>query len=167
VVTDTWDVGRHLDAVAQSHAGHLAKRRVGLLRRGGVHTRADAPSLRASLQRRRLGLAQLRLAALADQLLDRRHWACLSLRPPGRTSALRYAPCDRHTRSGVSPRPRPGPLNPSPGLWSTPTLTPAERKPSWAHARVARQSRARGERVPTVRTLVKIARRANRRNTLH
>src|SRR6187402_1720388 len=31
VVTDTWDVGRHLDAVAQSHTGHLAKRRVGLL----------------------------------------------------------------------------------------------------------------------------------------
>src|SRR4051795_8735918 len=89
VVTDTGDVGRHLDTVAQPHTGHLAQRRVGLLRRGGVHTRADASPLRASLERRRLRLAQLRLAALADQLLDRRHWACLSLRPRGRTSTLR------------------------------------------------------------------------------
>src|SRR5213075_3291705 len=88
VVTDTGDVGRHLDTVAQPHTGNLAQRRVGLLRRGGVHTRADAPSLRAALERRRLRLAQLRLAALADQLLDRRHWACLSLRPRGRTSSL-------------------------------------------------------------------------------
>src|SRR5688500_10438207 len=49
VVTDTGDVGRHLDTVAQSHTGHLAQRRVRLLRRGGVHTRADATPLRAAL----------------------------------------------------------------------------------------------------------------------
>src|SRR6185369_824574 len=77
VVADARDVGRDLDAVAQTDASHLAQRRVWLLRRRCVDARADTTPLRAALERRRLGLAQLRLAALADQLLDRRHWACL------------------------------------------------------------------------------------------
>src|SRR6185312_3989356 len=77
VVPDARNVGGDLDAVAGPDAGHLAQRRVGLLRGGGINARADATPLRAALERRRLRLAQLRLPALADQLLDRRHRACL------------------------------------------------------------------------------------------
>src|SRR4029453_6418117 len=73
VVTDTRDVRRHLDLAAELHTSDLAQRRVRLLGGSGVHARAHAAPLRASLQRRRLGLARLRLAALADQLLDRGH----------------------------------------------------------------------------------------------
>src|SRR5688572_21953938 len=42
VVTDTRDVGRHLDLVGQADAGHLAKRRVRLLRRLGEDADTDA-----------------------------------------------------------------------------------------------------------------------------
>src|SRR4051812_42542449 len=76
VVTDAGDVGRDLDATGQPHAGDLAQRRVRLLGRGGVHPGADATALRGTLQRRGLGLADLVLPALADQLLDRRHTTC-------------------------------------------------------------------------------------------
>src|SRR3954469_8079152 len=85
VMPDTGDVGRHLEAAHEPNAGDLAQRGVGLLRRGGVHARAHTPPLRATLQRRRLALADLGLAALADQLLDGGHRVCLSLRPCGRT----------------------------------------------------------------------------------
>src|SRR6202012_3513280 len=71
VVADTRDVGRDLDARGELHAGDLAKRRVRLLRGGREHARADPAALRRTLQRRRLGLADIRLPALADQLLDR------------------------------------------------------------------------------------------------
>src|SRR5579859_4643051 len=50
VVTDARDVSGHFDAVCQPDAGDLPKRRVRLLRRRGVHTRADAALLRAALQ---------------------------------------------------------------------------------------------------------------------
>src|SRR3954467_7385524 len=73
VVADARDVRRHLDLAAQLHPSDLAQRRVGLLGGGGVHARAHAAPLRTSLQRRRLGLARLRLTALTDQLLDRGH----------------------------------------------------------------------------------------------
>src|SRR3982751_2002329 len=73
VVADARDVRRHLDLAAELHTSDLAQRRVRLLGGSGVHARAHAAPLRASLQRRRLGLARLRLAALADQLLDRGH----------------------------------------------------------------------------------------------
>src|SRR5689334_12000325 len=73
VVADAGDVRRHLDLAAELHPSDLAQRGVRLLGGGGVHARANATPLRASLQRRRLGLARLRLAALADQLLDRGH----------------------------------------------------------------------------------------------
>src|SRR5919107_350955 len=73
VVADAGDVRGHLDLAAELHTSDLAQRGVRLLGGGGVHARADAAPLRASLQRRRLGLARLRLAALADQLLDRGH----------------------------------------------------------------------------------------------
>src|ERR671916_961810 len=73
VVADARDVRRHLDLAAELHTSDLAQRRVRLLGGGGVHARAHAAPLRTSLQRRRLGLARLRLAALTDQLLDRGH----------------------------------------------------------------------------------------------
>src|SRR3954471_16533081 len=73
VVADARDVRRHLDLAAELHTSDLAQRRVRLLGGGGVHARAHAAPLRTSLQRRRLGLARLRLAALSDQLLDRGH----------------------------------------------------------------------------------------------
>ena len=73
VVADTRDVGGHLNLAAQLDASDLAQCRVRLLGRGRVHTRAHAAPLGAPLQRRRLGLACLRLAALADQLLDCGH----------------------------------------------------------------------------------------------
>src|SRR3954451_15449431 len=73
VVADAGDVRGHLDLAAQLDTSDLAQRRVRLLGGSGVHARAHAAPLRASLQRRRLGLARLRLAALADQLLDRGH----------------------------------------------------------------------------------------------
>ena len=56
VVALAGDVGRDLDAVGQPHAGDLAQRRVGLLRRLGVDARADALALRAGLQGRALAL---------------------------------------------------------------------------------------------------------------
>src|SRR5439155_15422924 len=86
VVPDARDVRGDLDLAGQPDAGHLAERRVRLLRRRGVHTRTHAAPLRATFERRRLGLARLRLAALADQLLDGGHRVpCLPvalLRPP-------------------------------------------------------------------------------------
>src|ERR687890_1162545 len=73
VVADARDVRRHLDLAAELHTSDLAQRRVRLLGGSGVHARAHAAPLRTSLQRRRLGLARLRLAALSEQLLDRGH----------------------------------------------------------------------------------------------
>src|SRR5580704_6591186 len=71
VVPDTGDVRGDLDLAGQPDPGDLAQRRVRLLRRGRVDTRAHAAALRALLERRRIVLRYLVLAALADQLLDR------------------------------------------------------------------------------------------------
>src|SRR5215203_4330748 len=73
VVADARDVRRHLDAAGEAHAGDLAQCGVGLLGCGRVHAGADAAPLRAALEGRRLGLLDLVLAALADQLLDGGH----------------------------------------------------------------------------------------------
>src|SRR3954470_22727267 len=73
VVTDAGDVRRDLDAGRQPDPGDLAQRAVRLLRGGRVDARAHAAPLRAALQRRRLGLADLVLPAFADQLRDRGH----------------------------------------------------------------------------------------------
>ena len=54
-------------------AGDLAERGVRLLRGGRVDARADAAALGRALERGRLGLRDLVLAALADQLLDGGH----------------------------------------------------------------------------------------------
>ena len=63
----------------QPDAGDLAQRGVRLLGRGRVDARAHAAALRAALERRRLGLLDLVLAALADQLLDRGHRVSVSV----------------------------------------------------------------------------------------
>src|SRR5690606_2627541 len=73
IVSFAADVRDHLETVGQAHLGHLAKRRVRLLGRGGVDTRADAATLRAVLQRRALALRDRGLATLANELVDGRH----------------------------------------------------------------------------------------------
>src|SRR5919112_451573 len=77
VVANAGDVGGDLDAAGQPHPADLAQGRVGLLGRGRVDARADTPPLGRALQRRRLGLLDLALAALAYQLGDR--WQSLLL----------------------------------------------------------------------------------------
>src|SRR6266498_395594 len=73
VVAHAGDVRRDLDAAGQPHAADLAQRRVRLLGRGGVDARANAAALGRTLQRGRLGLGDLALPALTDQLGDRWH----------------------------------------------------------------------------------------------
>src|SRR4029450_7810098 len=154
VVADTRDVRGHLDLAAELHPSDLAQRGVRLLGGGGVHARADTAPLRASLQRRRLGLTRLRLAALADQLLDRGHRVsplpsaafCAAARlllplctgrvgssgPRGRACRPAHGPAARWSRA--------------PGLSvSTPRVlrrdaAPVACIPTRAHARVARAS---------------------------
>src|SRR5690606_12567786 len=67
------DVADHLDTVGETDLGHLAKRRVRLLRRRRLDARADATLLRALLERRNLLLGLLHHPRIADQLIDRRH----------------------------------------------------------------------------------------------
>src|SRR5580765_2462607 len=107
VVADARDVSRDLDAAREPDAGDLAQRGVRLLRRRGVHAGAHASTLRRTLERRRLGLADLVLATLADQLIDRRHAACRSfpgslLRPRSVVVLLPYA-VGRRRRTPTSP----------------------------------------------------------------
>src|ERR1700676_4848860 len=70
---DAGDVGGHLDLGGQADAGHLAKRRVGLLGRGRVHTDADPAPLGTAPERSGLRLVCRLGAALADQLLKGGH----------------------------------------------------------------------------------------------
>src|SRR4051794_36492810 len=87
VVADTGDVGGDLDATREADAGDLAQRRVRLLRRRRVDAGAHTAALGRTLQRRGLGLLDLVLAALADQLVDRGHgW-------PGSPTSLGRALC--------------------------------------------------------------------------
>src|SRR5882724_11711105 len=73
VVALAWDVRGDIHPVGEPHARDLAQRRVRLLRRGRVHTRADAALLRALFQGRRRALQECFLAAFADELVDRGH----------------------------------------------------------------------------------------------
>ena len=73
IVAFARDVGDDFALVRQADLGHLAKRGVRLLRRRRIDAGADAALLRVLLHRRDLGLGLLRRAALADQLVDRRH----------------------------------------------------------------------------------------------
>src|SRR5258705_2640200 len=73
VVADPGDVGRHLEAVGQADARDLPERRVRLFRGRGVHADAHPTLLGTGLHGGRLGLLAHRLAALPDQLVNRRH----------------------------------------------------------------------------------------------
>src|SRR5438046_1293776 len=146
VVPDAGNVCGDLDLAGQPDTGDLAQRRVRLLGRGGVHACAHAAPLRAPLERRRLGLARLRLAALADQLLDGRH------------PSLRLPPATAVTALSVSvPRPTPAPAvgRVVPASVARPLSRMARSSlfPCGALRRTHDEpgrARARGERVPTV-----------------
>src|SRR6201996_714483 len=97
VVAFTWDVGGDLDLARQLDARDLAKRRVRLLRGGGVHAGAYATALRAALQSRGLGLADLVPATLSDQLLNGWHlgvfpFSCLASSSGFQVFVLRLCP---------------------------------------------------------------------------
>src|SRR5690606_37667045 len=96
IVTLTWNVRRHFDAIRKANAGNLAQCRVGHLRRHGLDLRAHTALLRGVVsatevaristqrvvgetQRWRLGLLLDALAALASQLIDRRHEKLLTV----------------------------------------------------------------------------------------
>src|SRR4051812_30114623 len=80
VVALAGNVADHLALVGQADLGHLAQRRVRLLRGRRIDAGADAALLRILLHRRDLGLGLLRLATLADQLINRRHEAFTSFK---------------------------------------------------------------------------------------
>ena len=82
VMTFTRNVAHDFEAVGEANLGHLAERRVRLLRRGGVDARANAALLRASLHRRDLVTIGRRLAGLANELVDRRHCGLVSTFEP-------------------------------------------------------------------------------------
>src|SRR4029453_8417703 len=73
VVPNTGDVRGDLNPGRQPDTSDLPQRRVRLLRGRRVHAGATPPPLRRTLERRRLSLAHLVLAALADQLLNCGH----------------------------------------------------------------------------------------------
>src|SRR5690606_30648726 len=84
VVPHARDVARHLDPIAEADASHLPQSRVRLLRRGGVHARADAPLLGATLKSGGLLLRLDLSTALPNQLRNRRHSSVpLASRPGG------------------------------------------------------------------------------------
>lgn len=115
VVADTRDVGRDFLTVGEANAGHLAERRVRLLRSNRLHLGADAAALRIprdlKVARRKIGMPRLgprqddaerrRLdlfpgprTALAHQLIDCRHSYSLKeaqiARRPGHTENRPY-----------------------------------------------------------------------------
>src|SRR3954452_3888122 len=75
VVTLARDIADHFALVGQADLGHLAQRRVRLLRSRRIDAGADATLLRVLLHRRDLRLGLLRFATLADQLVNRWHEA--------------------------------------------------------------------------------------------
>src|SRR6185295_16151845 len=75
VVALARDVADHFALVGQADLGHLAQRRIRLLRGGRIDPGADPALLRVLFHRRDLRLGLLRFATLADQLVNRRHEA--------------------------------------------------------------------------------------------
>src|SRR5215469_11956737 len=73
VVPLATDVARDLITVGETHATDFAQCGIGLLRRGGVHARADAALLRGCPERRHFCLFRPRPARLPDELTRGRH----------------------------------------------------------------------------------------------
>jgi hypothetical protein len=59
--------------VGQAHARHLAKGRVGLLRRGGIYAGANTAPLRTGLKRRAGGPIARRFPPFSHELVEHRH----------------------------------------------------------------------------------------------
>src|SRR4051794_33866802 len=106
VVADTGDVRGDLDLAGQPNTRDLAQRRVRLLRRRGVDTRADTAALGRALERRRLGLADLVLSALTDQLLNRGHRVQSSLQSCLAWQSSRVSDSRPGLTRGADPRSR-------------------------------------------------------------
>ncbi len=117
VVTDTGDVRGDLDLAREADARDLAERGVRLLRGRGVDAGAHTASLGGALEGRRLRLVRLRLPALADQLLDRRHYVSVcwmnlwstGTRHPGRPAWSRFVARRATTSQSLRPEPTPHP----------------------------------------------------------
>ena len=75
VVTLAWDVGGNFHARSQSDTTNLTNGRVRLFWGYGIYARADPTTLWRSLEAWRLFLLRLRLSALSNQLVYRRHSA--------------------------------------------------------------------------------------------
>src|ERR1700676_1914400 len=73
VVALAGDVGGHLEPTGEADPGHLAERRVRLLRGVGVDAGAHAPALGCSPEGRGLRLGRLGSPAFADELGNRGH----------------------------------------------------------------------------------------------
>src|SRR4249920_972759 len=72
------DVADHFEAVGKTHLRNLAQRRIRLLGRRRVDTRADASLLRRGFKRGRSVARLERVPWLGNQLVDRRHrWPSL------------------------------------------------------------------------------------------
>src|ERR1700722_1696705 len=67
------DVRRHLETAGEADPGHLAERRVGLLRGVGVDAGAHSPTLGRAPEGRGLRLGRFGSPAFADELGDRGH----------------------------------------------------------------------------------------------
>src|SRR5262249_20239251 len=144
VVPDARDVGRDLHPRGQPHAGHLAQRGVGLLRRVGEDPRAHAPPLGRPLKRGRLARLLLRPASFADELLDGGHADAPSCVRSRRETGRCYSPvapppsCSPSFSAPVSPpndapstSPPPAPPAPSPSP-SPPELVSRSQSAGWA-----------------------------------
>src|SRR4051794_13653700 len=113
VVALAGNVADHLALVGQADLGHLPQRRVRLLRGRRVDAGADSALLRVLLHRRDLGLGLLRLATLADQLVDRRHEALHFLKllyrcaenAKARAASQPPGPCDATAMFKLLPAP--------------------------------------------------------------
>src|SRR5690606_29252280 len=93
VVSLTRDVCGDLNPRCQLHTGNLPKRRVRLLRGGGVHACAHTASLRAALESGNSDLARLVAASLADQLLDGWHLPAFCVAVVGRSCEVCSVRC--------------------------------------------------------------------------
>ena len=73
------NIGRNFVLVREPYASHFPHSRVRLLRRGRIHTGANAPFERTARQMRRILLRLDPLALLTHQLINRRHSKPLNL----------------------------------------------------------------------------------------